>query len=65
MYPKRERRSKSTGRPSKETSPRSAASTPSTIRIAVVLPAPLGPTKPNIWPFATVNEMPSRATTSP
>jgi hypothetical protein len=26
------------------------------IRMAVVLPAPLGPTKPNICPSATVNE---------
>jgi hypothetical protein len=29
------------------------------------LPAPFGPTKPNIWPERTVNEMPSSATTSP
>jgi hypothetical protein len=35
------------------------------IRIAVVLPAPFGPTKPNIWPAPTVNETPSSATTSP
>ena len=54
-----------TGTPSKTTSPRSAASTPRMIRIVVVLPAPLGPTKPNIWPAPTVNDTPSSATTSP
>jgi hypothetical protein len=40
------------------------SSTPSTIRMAVVLPAPLGPTNPNIWPSATVNERSSNATTT-
>ena len=36
-----------------------------TIRIVVVLPAPLGPTKPNICPGSTANETPSSATRSP
>jgi hypothetical protein len=31
----------------------SGSSTPSMIRMAVVLPAPLGPTNPNIWSSAT------------
>ena len=39
-------------------SPRSGSSTPSTMRIVVVLPAPLGPTKPNIWPGSTVKRQP-------
>jgi len=55
----------STGRPRQRTSPRSGASTPSTIRIVVVLPAPLGPTKPNSWPGSTEKDTPSSATTSP
>ena len=41
------------GRPSQRTAPASAASTPRTMRIAVVLPAPLGPTKPKTWPGGT------------
>ena len=35
------------------------------IRIAVVLPAPFGPTKPNSRPGATEKPTPSSATTSP
>jgi hypothetical protein len=35
------------------------------IRMVVVLPAPLGPTKPNSCPGSTVNDKPSSATTSP
>ena len=35
------------------------------MRMVVVLPAPLGPTKPNIWPGSTANETPSSATRSP
>src|ERR1017187_2898724 len=31
-------------------------------RIVVVLPAPLGPRKPTIWPFSTSKEMSSTAT---
>src|SRR5580704_15485641 len=31
------------------------------IRMVVVLPAPLGPRKPTIWPFSTSNEMWSTA----
>ncbi len=51
--------------PAPPDSPESGRSTPSTIRIAVVLPAPLGPTNPNICPGATEKESPSSATTSP
>ena len=36
------------GAPRQRTSPRSAPRTPRMIRIVVVLPAPLGPTKPNV-----------------
>ena len=43
MYPKRIRSSSRAGRPSMRTSPASGASTPITMRIAVVLPAPFGP----------------------
>jgi hypothetical protein len=35
------------------------------MRIAVVLPAPFGPTKPKTWPPATENVSPSSATVSP
>src|SRR5215469_13591528 len=31
------------------------------MRMVVVLPAPLGPRKPTIWPFATSNEISSTA----
>jgi hypothetical protein len=53
------------GSPRQRTSPASASSTPSMIRMAVVLPAPLGPTKPKIWPAATEKKSRSRATCSP
>src|ERR1700686_5234457 len=35
------------------------------IRIVVVLPAPLGPSKPNVVPGGTLNETSRKATTSP
>jgi hypothetical protein len=35
------------------------------IRMAVVLPAPFGPTNPNIWPAPTVKLRSSSATVSP
>ena len=35
------------------------------IRIVVVLPAPLPPRNPNTSPGATLNEIPSSATTDP
>jgi len=38
---------------------------PVMIRIVVVLPAPLGPRKPRIWPLPAVNETPSMALRSP
>jgi hypothetical protein len=41
------------------------SSTPRMMRMAVVLPAPLGPTNPNSWPSATVHDRSSRATKSP
>ena len=52
-------------RPCQRTAPASAASTPSTIRIAVVLPAPLVPTKPNICPGRTSKVSPSSARVVP
>ena len=59
------RMASSMGLPSHRTAPASADRTPRTMRIAVVLPAPFGPTKPNTWPGETENVSPSRATTSP
>jgi hypothetical protein len=53
------------GCPRQRTWPVSGSSTPRMMRMAVVLPAPLGPTNPNSWPSATVNDRSSRATTSP
>ena len=61
----RARARRRSARPFQRTRPASGASTPSTIRIAVVLPAPLGPTKPSIRPGATENVRSSSATTSP
>src|SRR6266542_1090168 len=61
MYPMCVRASCVIGLPSKRTSPPSAASTPSAIRIVVVLPAPLLPTKPNSSPARTPNVIPSSA----
>ena len=43
---------------------RPPSSTPSAIRIVVVLPAPFGPTNPTISPSRTANDTPSSATTS-
>jgi len=65
MYPKRDRVARSSGAPRQRTSPRSGSSTPSTTRIAVVFPAPFGPTKPNICPASTEKESPARAMVSP
>src|ERR1700722_16426606 len=42
-----------------------AASTPSTMLMVVVLPAPLGPSRPTISPRPTVNDTSSSATTLP
>ncbi len=53
------------GVPSQRTSPASAASTPSAMRMVVVLPAPLLPTKPNSSPARTSNVVSRKATTSP
>jgi hypothetical protein len=64
-YPRRWRILSVMGRPRQRTASASGSSTPSTIRMAVVLPAPLGPTKPNICPSATVNDRSSSATRSP
>ena len=43
----------------------SRARTPIAIRIVVVLPAPLAPRNPKIWPAGTSNVSPSSATTRP
>jgi hypothetical protein len=45
--------------------PLSSDATPTMARIAVVLPAPFGPRKPNTWPGGTVKLRSSSATTSP
>src|SRR3954463_5523071 len=65
MYPKRRRSCAVTGAPFQSTSPESGARTPTTIRIAVVLPAPLAPMKPVRTPGRTANPTPSRASTGP
>src|SRR5439155_8505735 len=64
MYPNRLRSARLPGVPSHRTSPPSGSKTPSTIRISVVLPPPLRPTNPISRPAGTVNDTPSRATTS-
>jgi hypothetical protein len=68
LEPPRRRRARaaaSTGRPFQRTAPPSGSRTPRTIRIAVVLPAPLGPTKPKSWPAPTAKLRSSSATVSP
>ena len=42
--------------PATVTRPDEAVVKPATIRMVVVLPAPLGPRKPTISPFPTVND---------
>src|ERR1700686_446655 len=51
--------------PSMLMSPALGCSTPSTILMVVVLPAPLGPSRPTISPACTPKEMPSTATVVP
>jgi hypothetical protein len=53
------------GWPFHRTVPPSSEVTPTMARIAVVLPAPFGPRKPNTSPGGTVKLSPSSATTSP
>src|SRR5690625_937602 len=53
------------GAPSTSTVPESASNTPSTMRIAVVLPAPFAPTKPVINPGLTSKEMSFKTWWSP
>jgi hypothetical protein len=65
MYPICVRVSCVIGAPPYRTSPLSAASTPSTIRIVVVLPAPLLPTNPNSSPGWTSKLTSSSATFAP
>src|SRR5579883_3686374 len=51
--------------PFQRTDPASSAVKPKMARIAVVLPAPLGPRNPTTWPEGTEKESPSRAVTGP
>ena len=50
-----------TGAPSASTSPESCLSTPARCFIAVVLPAPFGPTRPYTAPEGAVSVSPSSA----
>src|SRR5690625_2690962 len=54
MYPKERRACPSSTAPSKETVPPCAPSTPKMMRIVVVFPAPLPPTKPVSLPRSTL-----------
>src|SRR6202000_2880763 len=51
--------------PSRRAVPESAFTTPSSTRIVVDFPAPLGPRKPCTSPSRTVSSRPSRARTAP
>ncbi len=51
--------------PSRRTVPLSGLTSPQRTPMVVVLPAPLGPSRPNISPRPTSNPTPSTATTSP
>ncbi len=48
-----------------EMEPASGISTPRIMLMVVVLPAPLGPTRPTISPRPTLKEIPSTATAPP
>src|SRR4030081_1770251 len=65
MYPMCVRVSWVIGLPLKRTWPESAASTPSAMRMVVVFPAPLLPTKPNSSPARTSKVTESSATVTP
>jgi hypothetical protein len=68
MYPIRRRTSSgrvSTSKPATRASPALAASSPVSILIAVVLPAPLAPRKPNTSPAATSKLIASTAVKVP
>src|SRR5580700_5102406 len=52
----------STSKPATVTEPAVGGRKHVRTRIVVVLPAPLGPRKPTIWPFSTSKEMLSTAT---
>src|SRR5210317_444014 len=65
MYPNVLRVGPSIGSPIQVTEPESSATSPNIDRIAVVLPAPLGPRNPSIRPGDAENVHPSSATTSP
>src|SRR3989442_15621893 len=54
-----------TGLPSSQPSPDDGLRRPSSSFTAVVLPAPLGPRKPNTSPRGTVIDRPARATVCP
>src|SRR6266404_6278151 len=52
----------STSKPATSAEPVEGGRKQVSTRIVVVLPAPLGPRKPTIWPFSTSKEMLSTAT---
>src|SRR5574340_443298 len=54
-----------TSKPATRPSPELGKSRPHNMRMVVDLPAPLGPRKPNTWPFSTASETRSTATKSP
>ncbi len=58
-------RSPLTSKPSTLPSPEDGARMPQSMRIVVLLPAPLGPKKPNISPFPTSKLIESTAVKSP
>ena len=58
-------RSRAAGLPGIVASPSVGSASPSTTRIVVVLPAPLGPRNPVTRPRGTANDNPSTAVTSP
>ncbi len=57
--------SRAQSRPSTVARPLSGRSRPQTMRIAVVLPAPSGPMRPQIRPAGTVSERPRTARVVP
>jgi hypothetical protein len=65
MRARNSRGSRRTSKPSSVTVPASACSNPQTIRKAVDLPAPFGPTRPTTSPAAAESETPDEALLRP
>src|SRR4029079_5735523 len=65
VHPSARDRSRARSRPSIAIDPAAGSSTPRSMLMVVVFPAPLAPSNPTISPRATSNDTPSTATVCP